>query len=152
MLNAEVAQVIKTAVHLDSINELKKYGFIWLTGEVDPYSLRVLIDLTEQGKQILEQFLGVTNIDLPKNWNHSDEQQWSFTMPHGMKKDLMLFILFHVEKCDAALKLGNGYVGYYNEEYLRNSDAHFVEQLRWNPNRGKDQNFNTHAMSGRNQL
>lgn len=141
------------SLNIGSTNDLKDYGLIYLTGEADPYSMRMLVDVTEQGKQILQQFLGVRDLLMDKNWNSSDGQQWSIMLPHGIVKDLMVFILFHVEQCDCVYPSTSGFCGYIGEEYIMQGSEEFRKELRWNPNRKKKvDNFNEHAFTGRTQL
>jgi hypothetical protein len=140
------------SIMLDSTEKLRNYGLIYLTGEIDPYCLRMLYDVTDQGKELLEQFFGVKNLDMQPNWNQSHGQKWSIALPHSLRKDLMLFILFHIEGCDAVIEQGNGYIGYTGEKFLLIQSEDFRNQLRWNPNSKKGTNFNRHQMSGRTQL
>ena len=110
-----------------------------------------MIDVTDKGKEILEQFFGC-GLELQPNWNNSHGQRYLILLPYELLKSLKLFILFHLEECDAVYLDLSNCVGYFNEEYLLKCDPHFIEKLRWNPCRAKDRkNTNTHAFSGRMQ-
>ena len=135
-------------INLCSTEDLAKYGIMWLTGEADPYSLRVLCDLNDQGQEIIKAFLGLSDMTVFKNWNSRNNATGSFLMPRSMYMDLIKFILFHVEGCDCAYKTFNGFQGYMEHHVERASDE-FKADLIWNYNRGKTNNRNVHAMSGR---
>jgi hypothetical protein len=141
---------IEKRVNLSSVNELSNWGLIYLTGEADPYGQRMLVDVNEQGKKILEQFFSCELVMQP-NWNSSHGQKWSVLLPHSIKKELMLFILFHIEGCDCAYPSYNGFYGYKGEEYINRASTEFLNDVIWNTNRGKSNNTNQHQFSGRVQ-
>ena len=135
---------------MQSTQDLERYGIMWLTGEADPYALRILCDLNEQGMQIIKEFLGLSDMSVFKNWNSKNNATGSFMMPRSMYRDLLKFIIFHVEGCDCAYESYDGYQGYMQADIDRASDD-FKTRLTWNFNRGKQNNRNTHAMSGRTE-
>ena len=53
-------------------DDLRPYGIFALTGEACGLSYRLLCDVTERGKQIIEKALGIANLGLPENWNRGD--------------------------------------------------------------------------------
>lgn len=134
-------------ISIDSPNELKKYGIIWLTGEADPYALRVLCDLTDAGQNLIKEFLGLSDISTFKNWNSSEGATGSFLLPRCMYMDLVKFIMFHVEGMDCVSECYNGYHG-YKSETVETAHESFKEKLIWNYNKTRS-NRNVHAMSGR---
>lgn len=53
-------------------DDLKRYGFDCLTGEACGLNLRLLFDVTAEGKSLLETVLGVREITLLQDWNGGD--------------------------------------------------------------------------------
>ena len=54
-------------------DELRPYGIDLLTGEACGLSYRLLCDVTQKGKKIIEKALGVTSLELPENWNRGGD-------------------------------------------------------------------------------
>ena len=57
---------------LSEWRHLEEYGVIPLTGEACGLMYRILCDVTERGKAIVEKCLGC-QVVLPENWNHGTE-------------------------------------------------------------------------------
>lgn len=135
-------------VSLTSGSALSKYGLVWLTGERDPYAMRILFDLTEEGKALVCDFLGLPrNAEFDRNWN--DGAVASVMLSKSTIKDLMLYILFHVEHMAAVMETQGGYYGFHRdnvEEYLNEEKQR--RDLKFNPNPTQN-NFNIHQFSGR---
>ena len=55
-------------------DDLRRYGIVALTGEACGLSYRLLCDVTERGKQIIEKALGIPSLGLPENWNRGDPE------------------------------------------------------------------------------
>jgi len=56
-------------------DELRRYGVDMLTGEACGLSYRLLSDVTEKGKHIIQIALGIANLDLHDSWNHGDPKE-----------------------------------------------------------------------------
>lgn len=54
-------------LQINCLADLKEFGVLPLTGEACPYYQRILSDVTEQGKTLLEQYLGTTLTAEPMN-------------------------------------------------------------------------------------
>jgi hypothetical protein len=123
--------------------DLYDYGIRHLTGESDPLHLRGLCDLTQEGKEIIESFLGVNGIQYFPNWNSGAVA--SVLLPYGILKDLALFIFFQIDKVDAVVDDGHGiFVTQYSDKY---EDIVGFRMIR-NPNpSGKERN--EHQFTGR---
>lgn len=52
-----------------SFGDLKQLGIGCLTGESCAFSMRILCDVNEDGKELLADFFGMSDIQLEKNWN-----------------------------------------------------------------------------------
>lgn len=81
---------------------LERNGIIPLTGEACSLMMRLLCDLTPQGCEIMNKFLG-GNVEFVKgsNWNSSQGQVASIMIPYSCLEDLRKFVTF-IEKgrCD----------------------------------------------------
>jgi hypothetical protein len=59
---------------IDSLQQLRPYGVDVLTGESDSHSYRVLCDLSERGKRIIERVLD-TQLTLHDPWNSGTKDE-----------------------------------------------------------------------------
>ena len=72
------------------IDKLQEYGFNCLTGESCAFGLRLLFDVTEKGKIILENFLGNTvSMNAGSSWN--SQENFSVMLSPETAKELLLF-------------------------------------------------------------
>lgn len=97
--------------HLYGTTGLVEYGIAGLTGEACGYSIRTLCDVSDKGRKLLSDFFGMPDISLARNWNTrvgADEATGSIMLPRAIFPDLMLYILWHVEKCDVVIRGGDG--------------------------------------------
>lgn len=81
---------------------LEKNGIILLTGEACSLMMRVLCDLTPEGVDIMNKFLGgnVTFVQ-GSNWNSSQGQVASIMIPYSCLEDLKKFVQFMKKgQCD----------------------------------------------------
>ena len=87
--------------------QLKEFGILPLTGEACSYSQRLLCDLSEEGVQLMEDFLGVPGVPglkdiLPINWNLKVGEKdaiGSMLLHKDMLNSLIEFIAAHVLNC-----------------------------------------------------
>ena len=56
-------------------DELRAYGVDMLTGEACGLSYRLLCDVSERGKHIIQIALGIANLDLHDSWNRGDPKE-----------------------------------------------------------------------------
>jgi hypothetical protein len=54
---------------------MQPYGIVPLTIEADGLKHRVVCDVTEKGKQLIEKTLGVPSVQLEKNWDHGPNDE-----------------------------------------------------------------------------
>ncbi len=111
--------------------DLEKYGINPLTGEACAYSLRILCDVNQSGKELLERYFGNTiTINPGSNWNSEVNKEpaiGSVMLPHEFLKPLATFILFHIEHCFAIIdQAGSGLYGV--------SEADLAQYLEYMPN------------------
>ena len=135
--------------------DLRRYGINTLTGEACPYSMRVLCDLTEQGRHIVLDMLGCDLGPLPRNWNSGSD--FSIMIPRCvLHEDLLVWCLLSTccdevmisrdgikgrEPCDSDEEW-SAYVAFVREQF---ADSRLVSRIG-GPSRGTRM---THAMSGR---
>lgn len=135
---------------MDTVN-LKDYGIDMLTGEACSFSLRILCDVTEQGKSLLERYFGVDKIDFAPNWNHGSDEHpniGSITIGRHSLNDIRVFCGLSVSAY--VMVEASGQVVTLSKEELDYLRADFPSQMEkaivyYNP--GYDRNL--HQMSGR---
>lgn len=60
---------------IESWAGMHPYGIVPLTAEVDGLKYRVVCDVTERGKQLLEKSLGIIDIQLGQNWDFGTNEE-----------------------------------------------------------------------------
>lgn len=109
-------------MQISSFRDLEKYGINPLTGEACAYSLRLLCDVNEDGKQLLERYFGNTiEIRPGSNWNNQVASQpsiGSIMLPYEILQPLSIYIAFYVENCYAVILnvVSNGIIGVTEDE------------------------------------
>lgn len=82
---------------INSWNDLEAFGIVALTGEACGYAMRLLCDVTEGGKLLVERFLGGNVTIRPgSNWNggsKDDPHVGSVLLSRGVFTDLAAFCL-----------------------------------------------------------
>lgn len=78
-------------------DDMEQFGIRLLTGEACGYAMRLLCDVTEDGKRLIQAFLG-GNIEIKpgSNWNGgnvSDPHVGSILLPRGILMELGAFAL-----------------------------------------------------------
>lgn len=99
---------------LHSFNDLNKFGIGVLTGEACNYGMRLLCDLTAQGVELVNNFLGVDSAAYSDPWNSSVDGRPSLAsvfLSRAMLHDLCIFALLHVEGNDVVLVKGGTVMG-----------------------------------------
>ena len=78
--------------------DLEEYGIDTLTGEACVYGIRVLCDLTEEGKATVCSFLGIPKgAKMSVNWN--SKGVCSVMLPASILEDLAVYTLFTQKNC-----------------------------------------------------
>lgn len=80
-----------------AFRDMAQFGITGLTGESCAYSLRMLCDVSEEGKALLADFFGMPEIILARNWNSfvgSQPAIGSIMLPHDIVKKLAQFAFF----------------------------------------------------------
>jgi hypothetical protein len=80
-------------------NGLVEFGIIPLTGEADRTGQRMLCDLNDAGKEVLEDLLGAS-LKLASNYNSSYGAKHSIMLPYSLFNDLAAWCLITRVKCD----------------------------------------------------
>jgi hypothetical protein len=82
-----------------NLNDLQEYGINPLTGEACRVGRRILCDLTDEGKEVVCDLLGIpVNSKFAENWNSSQrtgKSHHSFMLPYELITDLMVWCLIH---------------------------------------------------------
>lgn len=141
-------------------NCLRKYGIQYLTGEADAYSMRMLCDVNEEGKQLLETFFG-GNVEIKQgsNWNSTVNGKpavGSIMLPYSIFQDLAVFCLFHVDRMYAVVLDPGFYFGIESKAvYEEHADWLVQKKVKINfawtdkPNVSLTRDRNSHQMSER---
>lgn len=61
-------KIVKKDIEFHNMHDLEKFGVNPLTGEACAFSLRMLCDLNQEGKDLMEEFLGGAFVTA-SNWN-----------------------------------------------------------------------------------
>lgn len=97
---------------------LEELGIVALTGEACGIGMRILCDLTPDGVELVEEFLGGTvEVREGTNWNSRDGQVGSALLSRGMLEELVLFAL--CKRHERVVEWGDpmdGYTGMTVEE------------------------------------
>jgi hypothetical protein len=115
---------------IDSFRDLEEYGIKYLTGESCAYGLRVLCDVTERGKGLIEAFLGNrVEVIRDKSWNHGNDDDpniGTVMLTRGMLRDLGAFILLYTRLPGEMVVMVESQYG----EYPAIFDAEHVARIR----------------------
>ena len=136
------------------LRDFNDYGINFLTGEACGYGGRILIDLTPEGADLMEEFLGTT-IRRGNAWNNGEA---SMMYPRGAIADLAIFCL--IKDGNAVVVLRNDYIalGFTEEEWLAEDENGLEFRTRYFAaypncktyfNSGTAGTRNRHEMSGR---
>ena len=142
---------------LHNWNDFGKFGIGFLTGESCAYNLRILFDLTDEGKKHVLSFLGLpedTKMDDP--WNSTvcgEPAVASILLTPAIFFDLSVFILFESANVDIVVIQDHTVSGYTQEQIegfwpgalasLEKDGARVIHNPRAKHGR------NQHQMSGR---
>lgn len=144
-------------ININDLNQLKKYGINFLTAESCAYSLRLLLDLNEDGVKIVSRWLGGNvNFRDGSNWNPRVGDKpavASILLSREAIDNLITFILYDVEKCYAIQIDRYGQSGVTRKEFDRLSDDQKKDfRINWalesdNVKNGR----NVHQFTGRHK-
>lgn len=137
-----------------SMGDLKVFGVATLTGEACPYYQRVLCDVNEQGKILLEQFLGVTLDRQPMNSFCSIGQHVASVMfPRSMWQEFSDFAAWQNDFTTVIITRGQRH--YYREidaellEYYQTAGGYVVGHKPHIPGQPTHNGANVAAVTGR---
>jgi hypothetical protein len=154
---------------ISSLRDLEDYGFNPLTGEACNLSMRMLVDLTEQGCKLFCECYGLPRVDKQFNENWNPGSVASVMLPYDAWKSLGVFALLsgahHTVLCVehgalVGLKEGESYRGGDGDD-LGTYTAEGGTEMPWPSCYGKVVRIygpgshphvgtrNVHAMSGR---
>lgn len=135
--------------------DLVQFGIECLTGEACAFSMRLLCDVNEAGKELLSDYFGMPNIALAEPWNSRVNQEpaiGSVMLSRECLSDLATFAMFREGALAVVRDTGMGLVGVYDPERLQQyAEAGF--SLCRNPKVGSHAptvgSRNVHVMTGR---
>lgn len=142
---------------LNQFSALAPYGINALTSEACPFGLRILCDLSEEGRSLVARFLGTPDMDcFPENWNSYTSDGTpavsSVLLPRSAMRDLMVFVLFVEDECSEVILCADGTVvgigkgDDYRARYLELAQSDSRYTVLTLPHGG---DRNTHLFSGR---
>lgn len=105
---------------VSSFNDLAQFGINFLTGEACAYSMRLLCDVNQEGKELLADFFGMPNIQLGDKWNSTVNGQpsvGSIMIGRSFLKELAQFAFFRVGAL-AVAHAPHTIIGIFTEERL----------------------------------
>lgn len=140
-------------IFIDDLKQLQKYGINYLTAESCAYSLRLLLDLNEDGVKLVKRWLG-SNVTFRKNsnWNPAVNQKpaiASIMLSREAIDSLITFILYDVEKCYAIGITKYGQTGFTKQEFEELTDKQNL-RINWALDSDNVRNGrNVHQFTGR---
>ena len=99
---------------ISCFNDLMAFGIEPLTGESCGLSYRILCDVTEAGRRVLAQALGIPNLALPGNWNRgsdADPHIGSVMLAYEMLTPIAVFALLETGCTEVWLVRDGGVIG-----------------------------------------
>ena len=141
-------------------NDLKKYGIQYLTGESCVYGLRILCDVNDYGKRLIEGYFGVHGLNMPYKMNptvNGEDSVGCLTLPREIFVPLAKYCLFHEEGCYAVHISGDNSLTGLTEDQCRQYLEGYEEQRKniyfnfgYNPDPSISRNGrNIHQFTGR---
>lgn len=141
-----------------AVSDLQRHGFLRshgidpLTGEACGLGMRVLCDVTEEGKKILERFFGLPEIRMMEAWNPEPGKVGSIMIPRDMFTDLLVMIMVEDGKNIVAHTEDGLYAGTQKEiddiTAMTWVNVHRVHQVSGT---GRDKTRNVHEATGREE-
>lgn len=142
-------------------DRMQKYGVNPLTGEACAYGLRILCDLSQEGKELVTNWLGLREDGFLPNWNTyvgDKPSVASIMLTRSALHELCHWIIVHVEKLPVVVEGKDGTVMGLEEDnpyYLQYLETPDVWEGIWQKvfvyakNGNSVDGRNTHQMSGR---
>jgi len=137
-------------------DDLRPYGIVVLTGEACGLGYRILCDVTEAGKKVLEKALDAAGLDLHENWNRGpaeDPHVGAIMLAPELLVPVGVFALLENGCSEVWLTKGRSLVGLESDDssqVVENFRQVYAENLtRRFAYRGTAGDRNVHAMTGR---
>ena len=141
-------------VQINSWTDLQPFGIGALTGEACAYSMRLLCDVNDSGRDILAEYFGINYEGFTSPWNSQvggQESVGSIMLTRELLMPLATFVLFRSGAL-ALVKQGSTLIGLYDQEKVRAYHEAGYPLTR-NPTEHAAQphagSRNVHAMTGR---
>lgn len=111
---------------MDNMQYLKSKGFTILTGEACGFSMRLLVDVTQDAVEILKSFWGVADITPHPNWNSSSIG--SVMLTHSTVWDELIPYMVLLDGADVVYRIndsefcGRDWNSTTNEKWMESRD------------------------------
>jgi hypothetical protein len=112
-------------------DDLRKFGINPLTGEACPFGQRVLTDLTERGKRIVLNMMGIPSANLTSNWNGG--AAFSMMIPRELFQQLYVWCLIS-DGIEDIIVSDDGVVGREPEDTDGEWAAYYDDLARYHKN------------------
>ena len=149
------------SANFNSWSDFKQYGINCLTGESCALGMRLLCDLSEEGRTLMAQFFGLSGVAaFSENWNSKVGEApavASIMLPRGLFNELARYIAFRVLGHAHVVVMADGTVhsyaaGYMEDNHLTLDEAKKLVGGNWFHNHASAASIdgrNVHAASGR---
>lgn len=137
-------------------DDLAEFGIVPLTGEACGLMYRILCDLTDRGKRIVEKSLSVAEIRLHDAWNRGTETEphiGSIMVSPELMPFLGVFALLEAGCCEVWMTKSNTVIGIEKSDsrsdvdlFQQNHGHELARRFAYDGTRG---DRNQHVMSGR---
>jgi len=141
---------------ISTLDDLRSYGIVPLTGEACGLMYRILFDVTKRGKKILEKAFDVSELRLRENWNcgaDTDPHVGCIMLPHDMLPFIGVFALLESGCKEVWLTKSGSVIGTQRtdrkEDVERFKQFHADDLARRFSYAGTAGDRNEHMMSGR---
>ena len=141
---------------ISTLDDLRSYGIVSLTGEACGLMYRILFDVTARGKKILEKAFDVSELKLRESWNHGTDTEphvGCIMLAHEVLPFVGIFALLE-HGCPAVwLTKGGGLIGIERTDAAEDVECfkrfHAPDLVRRFAYSGTAGDRNEHMMSGR---
>lgn len=131
---------------VSNFRDLAQFGINGLTGEACAYSMRMLCDVNEEGKELLSEYFGIPELTLARNMNSTVGDQpavGSLMLTHDMVPKLAQFAFFRKGAIAVVLTGGRDVNGIFDSQRLQEY-RDFIEK---HPGECQFSLLNNHALT-----
>lgn len=107
---------------VSNFRDMAQFGITGLTGEACVYSMRMLCDVNEEGKELLSEYFGIPELTLARNMNTTVGDQpaiGSLMLQHDIVPKLAQFAFFRKGALAVVISGGREVNGIFDAERLQ---------------------------------